>query len=257
MKEKIEKAKQQYEAIIKKGGLDYQKFTHYFLTYHTTSMEGATLSLPETMLLLEENLMPQNKPFEHCCMVLDHLQALEYVLALAEKKIPLTENQIQTISSLLMKQTGGKINSIAGSFDSSKGEYRKLTAFAGTTTFPSYQKVPKMVAELLKYLNDENSQKLTEKQVYDLSFEAHYHFVSIHPFADGNGRLARLLMNYIQHLHQQPISVVFSEDKKDYIQALTNTKEREDLSFFKEFMYSQLEKFFVGEITKLTEKKKG
>lgn len=256
MDKNIKKLKEQYQEILKQGILDYEKFNNYALTHHSTRIEGSSLSRQETFLLLDENLTPKGKPMEHSYMVLDHFKALKYVLELAENKTPLTAKNLQKISSLIMSQTGGEVNSLAGSFDSSKGEYRKLTVFAGETTFPSYQKVPKMVDEILAYVNEKNQEDLTEKQVYDLSFEAHYELVSIHPFADGNGRLSRLIMNYIQQFHNQPISVIFPEDKAEYIESLEKTDKTEDLTYFNSFMYKQLEKFFSLEIEKLTEKKK-
>src|SRR5690606_16344396 len=88
-----------------------------------------------------------------------------------------------------------------------------------------------------------------EKQLL-LSFGAHFDLVSIHPFYDGNGRTARLLMNYIQAYFSLPVSIVFSEDKADYFEALERTREKEDLSFFRDFMRAQYAKYLSSEIEK-------
>jgi Fic family protein len=77
--------------------------------------------------------------------------------------------------------------------------------------------------------------------------------VSIHPFGDGNGRVSRLLMNYILEYHKQPLALIFSEDKADYFQALENSREQESLTPFRNFMYAQQTKFFEQEIAKLNQ----
>ncbi|MGY0407883.1 MAG: Fic family protein [Polaribacter sp.] len=71
------------------------------------------------------------------------------------------------------------------------------------------------------------------KEINDLAFESHYQMVTIHPFADGNGRISRLLMNYVQKYHNTSLSIVYQTFKSDYIKALNETR--------KEKMYLFLE----------------
>jgi Fic family protein len=73
---------------------------------------------------------------------------------------------------------------------------------------------------------------------------AHYQLVSIHPFADGNGRSSRLLMNYIQAYHSEPLTVVFKQDKLDYYNALQSTRQTNNIEVFFEFMFDQAAKYF-------------
>lgn len=87
----------------------------------------------------------------------------------------------------------------------------------------------------------------------ELSFLAHFNLVSIHPFYDGNGRTTRLFMNYIQQKAGLPLGIVFKEDRKDYIQALTDSRQKEDVSIFTGFMYGQYSKFLQEEIKKAKE----
>ena len=75
---------------------------------------------------------------------------------------------------------------------------------------------------------------------YDFSFEAHYRLVTIHPWADGNGRMARLIMNHIQFEFGLVPSKVLKEDKGDYINALIATREDEDMSHFTDFMAKEM-----------------
>lgn len=75
-------------------------------------------------------------------------------------------------------------------------------------------------------------------QSYELSFDAHYELVTIHPWADGNGRMARLLMNLIQFEFGLIPTKILKEDKEEYIKTLVATRENDDLNIFRRFMFS-------------------
>lgn len=248
------KIKEKYFSLIEADDFDYHKFNQFAIVHHSNSIEGSTLTKEETYLLLEEHLTPKNKPLEHTLMAIDHLKALQFVVQLAEEKTPLTVEIIKEISALVMKTTGSEISSIAGNFDSSKGDFRKVTVRAGTTTFMDYKKVPERVNELVAYINKTINSSQDFLDINNLAFDAHFQMVSIHPFADGNGRLSRLVMNYIQQYHQMPLSVVYKEDKQDYFDALQETRKNEDISIFRNFMFSQTEKFLTEQIEELTQK---
>ena len=246
------KLKDEYVELTK-GIIDYEKFNNFSIVHHGCVIEGSSLTEAETFLLLEKKLTPKNKPLDDTLMVMDHFQALKYVLKLAQQKRLLTVKEIKTISSLILKNTGTVINTMAGSFDSSKGEFRNTTVRAGNRSFMDYRKVPDRIDQLVTSINE----SLLENDDYIknniLAFDAHFQMVSIHPFADGNGRLSRLLMNYIQHFHKSPLTVVFEEDKQDYIKALENTRKEENINIFRNFMFSQSEKYFKTEIDKMTQ----
>ena len=80
--------------------------------------------------------------------------------------------------------------------------------------------------------------------------------VSIHPFADGNGRLSRLLMNYVQHVHKLPLSVIYNQDKINYYSALESTRKKEDIKVFYKFMFDQTKKHIKSQINILQNKPK-
>ena len=243
-----------YLELIENDTFDYQKFNQFSIVHHSNSVEGSTLTKEETFLLLDENLTPKNKPLEFSLMAVDHLQALQFVMQLAEEKKSLSVEIIQQISALSLKTTGSKISSIAGDFDSSNGDFRLVTVRAGSTTFMDYKKVPQRVSELVEFVNKEIESKKTFKEINELAFDAHFQIVSIHPFADGNGRLSRLLMNYIQHYHKLPLSIVYAEDKQEYFSALQETRKTENIIFFRDFMFSQIHKFLSEQIKELSKK---
>ncbi|MFH1004977.1 MAG: Fic family protein [Bacteroidota bacterium] len=155
-----------------------------------------------------------------------------------------------------MKRTGGIVNAAAGTFDTSKGELRLVSVTAGDTFFVNYQKVPQMLDDLCRKIETKIKTVSTNKEVLQLSFDAHYYLVSIHPFGDGNGRTARLLMNFIQSCHNKPLSIVYSEDKKEYIEALTKSREEENPDFFRNFMCNQYVKYLSEQLEKFKKQNK-
>ena len=88
----------------------------------------------------------------------------------------------------------------------------------------------------------------TFDQKCELAFEAHYRLVSIHPFADGNGRTSRLLMNYLLVMFDLPIFYVFKSSSISYIQALERARETDNDEVFYQFMYRQYQKFIEKEL---------
>jgi len=221
-----------YRSLTEERILNFDKFNYYAVVHHSNSIEGSTLTLEETELLLDKNLTPNSKPLHHTYMALDHYDALKFILDTAANKTALSEQIIKNTSALVMKNTGSMISAAAGNFDSSKGEYRKLTVRAGDTTFPDYKKVPGYVNKLVSDINQSLQKSESPEDIYKLSFNAHYQLVTIHPFADGNGRVSRLIMNYVQHYKGLPLTIIYNEDKLDYFNALKKTRENEDINIF-------------------------
>ena len=125
-------------------------------------------------------------------------------------------------------------------FSAAKGELRLLNVSAGIggRSYLSYQKVPSRLQEFCQWLNKERkSLNISDiEAIYDLSFEAHYRLVNIHPWADGNGRMSRLVMNMIQYEFGIVPSIVKKEKRKQYISSLEQSEEAEDSKTFKTFM---------------------
>ncbi len=248
------KIKDRYVGLTK-GIIDYEKFNNYHITHHSTAIEGSTLSYQEVIMLLEEGVIPQgSKPFVHLLMAKDHLGALKYTLGIAERKEKLSVNTIQTLSALILKNTGAQYNLIGGSFDASKGEFRKGRVHVGARSFADYKKVPGLVEKLVNEINAEIENCKDYISNSKLAFDSHFQMVSIHPFADGNGRLSRLIMNYVQHYHGHPITPVLSENKSLYFKALEETREKQGPECFRKFMFEESLKFFESEIQIITQK---
>jgi Fic family protein len=241
----------QYKDLGIEQSLDWYKHNYYSIVHHSTSIEGSSLTQEETELLLDEDISAKGKPLMHHHMQKDHYQALLFILDAANKKAIIDIDFLRRISSIIMQNTGSTYNTISGSFDSSKGELRLLNNYAGETRFPDFKKVP----ALLKLFCDELNSKLDSisnpDDILFTAFDAHFNLVTIHPFADGNGRISRLIMNYIQHRFDQPMTIVFKEDKAEYYKALVDTRKHEDIKIFRKFMLVQHIKYLTTEIDKV------
>jgi Fic family protein len=246
----IESLISEYQSLNLSAIIDYDKFNQYAIVHHSATIEGSTLTEVETRLLLDEGLTPKGKPLLHSLMVQDHFQALTFILNSVSRKTPVTTNFIQQVNSLVMKNTGAVYNTLFGEIDSSKGAFRKGNVSAGNSYFVNFDKVPNLVDRLSKKILDTLADVPDIESQLNLSFDAHYDLVTIHPFYDGNGRTSRLLMNYIQQWFGLPVTIVYKEDKAEYFQALMDTREKEDISVFRQFMYQQTTKYLETEINK-------
>jgi Fic family protein len=231
---------------LDKSEPDLKKYSEYAVTWHSTSIEGSTLTRNEVIELLDIGKPAKNREFMHNLMVFDHHRALQYVVEAARNGEKITEKQICTVSAAVMKNTGSQYNTAAGNFDAGKGEYRLVGVHAGKQAFPDYRKVPSLMKELTEYIAGEQ-----EKQNIDIlqfAFEVHFRFVSIHPFADGNGRVARLLMNWILAYYDLPMLIVSKSDRLKYIDILYQAQQNGNMTPFYNFMLQQYIKFLKNEI---------
>lgn len=216
--------------------IDYEKFYLYSIITHSTAIEGSTVTEVEAQLLFDEGITAKGKPLIEQLMNLDLKAAYDYGHTWIKRHEDITVESLVTLAARVMARTGGEYNSLGGSFDASKGELRKLnvTAGAGGRSYMNWMKVPVKLKAFCDELNKRRKavDKCDKAAVYELSFWAHYELVTIHPWADGNGRTSRLLMNLLQMEYDVLPTKVFKEDKAEYIQALIDTREAEDTNIF-------------------------
>ena len=219
--------------------LDYDKFYLYSIITHSTAIEGSTVTEIENQLLFDEGISA-NKPMAEQLMNLDLKAAYEQSFVYAKTHTDFSIELLCTLASLVMKNTGSAYKNIAGEFSSAKGDLRLLNVSAGRggKSYLAWQKVPDRLQAFCNWLNKErkNINKKDIQKIYELSFEAHYRVVSIHPWADGNGRMSRLIMNMIQYEAGVIPSIVKKESRAEYIQSLALSQENEDSSIFVDFM---------------------
>ena len=247
--------------------IDYDKFYLYSIIVHSTAIEGSTVTEVEAQLLFDEGITSSKRTMVEQQMNLDLKAAYEYGREWIKRHEPITVDWLVTLASKVMAHTGIEYSAMGGNFSAAKGELRKLNVSAGIggKSYMSYLKVPERLAAFCEELNRRRSElrvKLASTMtsldggrpevnrrrkavdptdicaVYDLSFWAHYELVTIHPWADGNGRTCRLLMNLLQMEFGVLPTKVLIEDKATYIQALVDTREAEDITIFQNCMAS-------------------
>lgn len=247
----IEAASLKCQQLRLSDSIDYKKFYLYSIITHSTAIEGSTLTEKETQLLFDEGLTAKNKPLLFHLMNEDLKEAYLFATEEAGKKTPVTPDFLRELNARTMKNTGAMVEAITGSFDASKGEFRTVGVHAaGGRSYMSHTKVKDNVNALCLELSKRLPAVRGLKEVYELSFDAHLNLVTIHPWADGNGRTSRLLMNYVQLYHGVTPSKIYQQDKPSYIKSLSLSQDGEDAAFFREFMAKQHLKMLREEIKK-------
>lgn len=230
--------------------IDYEKFYLYSIITHSTAIEGSTVTEIENQMLFDEGITAKGKTIVEQMMNLDLKRAYEESIRLAKEKTPITANVLKALSRLVMQNTGSVYKTALGDFSSANGDLRLVNVSAGVggKSYISYQKVPAKLQEFCAWLNAQREIKMSMAERYNLSFEAHYRLVTIHPWADGNGRMARLIMNHIQFEFGLVPAKVLKEDKGDYVNALIASRESDDISFFLDFMAEEMTKTISSDI---------
>ena len=176
-------------------------------TYHTNAIEGNTLTLVETKVVLEGITIGGKTLREHL-EVINHREAIVYLEEIVSKNEPLSEWQIRNIHRLVLS----KID------DANAGVYRKENVrIAGAKHIPpTFYELAGEMQRLMEWYEGEGS------VLHPVARAAHLHikFGGIHPFVDGNGRTSRLLLNFELMKHGYPPVVIRKESRLTYYDAL-------------------------------------
>ncbi len=178
------------------------------LTYTSNAIEGNTLGRRETALVIEKGLAIGGKSLLEHMEAVNHARALDWVKGQVKRRPhSLTEEDILHIHYLIMK----------GIDDLNAGRYRvtPVRISGSAVVLPNPRKVTDLMNGLAKWLK-----LATDMHPVELAAEAHYRLVTIHPFTDGNGRTARLLMNMILLMSGYPAAIIRSRDRLAYINSL-------------------------------------
>ena len=190
-------------------------------TYHSNALEGNTLTQSETALILESGITIGGKTLAEHLEVIGHKDAIDYIEELAGRDAKIGEWEIRQIHSLILKP----VDIVTGAADA--GRYRTLDVKAAGTghEYPPHYRVPELMAAFAEWLDSEATLEL---HPVVRAAEMHYRFVSIHPFRDGNGRTARLLMNLSLLRDGYTPAVLTREKRKEYIEALIYAQANND-----------------------------
>lgn len=177
-------------------------------TYHTNVIEGNTLTLRETQLVIQEGITVKGKPLRYHLEAINHPRAIEFIERLSSKSKPIGERDILYLHGIAMKGIG----------ETEPGAYRRGQVEITGSRYrppPPYE-VPFLISEYLDWLN-RNPEEL---RPVELAALGHFKLVHIHPFVDGNGRVARLIMNLVLLRQGYPITYVRREERGRYYDAL-------------------------------------
>ena len=199
------------------------------LTYTSNAIEGNTLSRAETALVVEKGITIKGKTIQEHQESVNHGNALEFIKLLESKsRQEITQADILDIHRLIL----AKID------DTNAGRYRSVPVrIAGpTVALPNPFKVPDLMEEFMLWLKaDTNDHPAT------ISALAHFKLVSIHPFVDGNGRTARLLMNLLLAQMGYPPAVINKEDRMQYINAIEKAQLTGNLDDYLNLIYTAVD----------------
>ncbi|CAG0962237.1 MAG: Fic family protein [Candidatus Methanoperedens sp.] len=174
-------------------------------TYHSNAIEGNTLTLSETRLVLEEGTTIGGKSLREHLEATNNAKAFDLIEDIANKKKPIDHITIQQIHELV---TAGILEEA--------GKYRRINVriTGAVKTPPDWSKIVKLMDELVK--------KISESKTHPVETAAYlqHRFVKIHPFIDGNGRVARLLTNLYLFSRGYPVIVLKSEERGKYYKFL-------------------------------------
>lgn len=176
-------------------------------TYNSNAIEGNTMTLRETRLVLEEGLTIGGKALREHLEVINHKEAIEFVEELVKSKEPIKEGDIKDIHALILRKIDDKY----------AGRYRDIQVrITGSKhTPPDALHLPQAMSHFAK-----SDLRNFKGHVVEQAALAHYHLVAIHPFVDGNGRTARLLMNLILMKGGFPPAIILKNDRRKYYDVL-------------------------------------
>ena len=237
--EKISAKKNKYEQNKSKINSvtlsSYEKDFELRFTHNSTAIEGNTLTLMETKVVLEDGVSIGGKELREIYEVVNHKKAYEYVKKCIAENKPLTENIVKDLHAILTE------NIIVGGIYRNQEVRISGAGFTPPAGNEMYVQI-KSFYEDLKYKKDLNP--------IELAAWTHAEFVRIHPFVDGNGRTSRLLMNYQLMINGYlPVSVD-KEDRLDYYNALEQYAAHGNLEPFADFV-GELEEKQLDEYLKL------
>jgi Fic family protein len=215
------------------------------MTYNSNAIEGNSLTLKETFLVINEGITIKGKPLKDHLEAKSHIEALEFLYELVEKdrRNTLSERLIRELNQIVMRDIDKDW----------AGRYRNSSVVIGGAEHspPDAVEVPHLMQALINWV------RKNRKTLHPVELAAilHHRLVSIHPFFDGNGRTARLVMNVILMQAGFPMVVILKNDRKKYYQTL-GAADKGDNTLFVRFIAQAVQRSLDIYLTVLTPAKK-
>jgi len=174
-------------------------------TYNTNAIEGSTITLEEARLIIEDKVAP-NKSIRDIREIESHAAVF---LQMLKTKENLSERLFLDWHENIFRETKPDI----------AGRFRSYPVRVGSYVAPDWHKVETLIKQLTVFVNESSLNSV------EVAARAHYMFEKIHPFGDGNGRIGRLLMNYVLWKNGYPMLIIEYAKRKSYYKALERTEE--------------------------------
>ena len=202
-----------------------RKYYDIELTYTSNAIEGNTLTHRETAEVIEHGVTVGGKSLRDHLEAVDHYEAVQWMRGLAAQSTSIGEDTVRELHRRIVARSQP---AIAGIYSPHP---RRIAG--SPVIFPNPLKIPQLMEEFGAWLSSAPSTP-------EGAFEGHFRLTAIHPFSDGNGRTARLLMNLMLLRGGYPPVAVCPEDRKPYLDALERGSLADDLRPFRSFMYERL-----------------
>lgn len=208
-------------------------------TFNSNAIEGNTLSLKETALVLNEGLTVGGKPMREHLEALNHKEAILKLERWVKKRVPVCEEAICELHRIILKNID----------EPEAGHYRRhrVRILGASHIPPDPIKIPKLMKGCVSWYEDQ----MKRLHPVVLSSLLHHKMVHIHPFSDGNGRCARLLMNLVLMQHGYPPAVILKVDRRKYYRCLQQA-DRERYEVYLNFAARAVERSLVIYLHALT-----
>ncbi|MCM1328163.1 MAG: Fic family protein [Ruminococcus sp.] len=223
---KIEELKKRLSELRPLNAGELKRLKEEFIvgnTYHSNAIEGSTLTLRETALILGEGVTVAEKPLREHLDAIGHKDAFEYAAELAGDNSPITEKIVKDIHSLVLMADR-----------ENRGVYRNVpvTIVGAGHTPPQPYLIPKLMEQLII----DSGELFGQGNVIEAAAEFHLRFETIHPFIDGNGRTGRLILNLeLMKNGLLPINIKFA-DRARYYKAFEEYAETQNIGGFAEMV---------------------
>ena len=228
---KLETVLTQWQNLQPLAEIDRDRLSRRFtidFNYNSNHIEGNTLTYGQTELLLLFGKIVGEANFRDCEEMKASNVGLQMILVeSSDKQLPLTQNFIRTLHRTLLREDYTVYRMLPGGVQTSyvihAGQYKTrpnsvITRYGDRFEYASPEETPALMTDLVDWYNQ--AEKEGKYSPVELAALFHYRYIRIHPFEDGNGRIARLLVNYILTRHDYPMIVVRSRNKSEYLEAL-------------------------------------
>lgn len=219
--------------LIDKISKEYRDDFLVRMAHHSSAIEGNTITLNETVSILLYNTIPEKTNVREFYEIENHRQAMDYVFNCIEKEEELSLSVIKEIHRYLMDH----LHEERGMF---KTQSNGIVGADFETAIP--QKTPELMYQWIQNYNFLISKAENEDEKIKIILEKHIEFERIHPFADGNGRTGRMIMNYSLLQNNIPPLVISKELKGEYIYSLANQDLNKLFDFSKKIIMKESEK---------------